>query len=174
MWQFIINFAWKHESWDSHETTDSQFVSWLLVQCFHYNQYVCFCLQARPFSPPVSGSPPPFAPLARAESSSSISSITSQSAASTPTLGRDLNLANTGTLRARLVSYLSLCPCLSPGSSLCAHLTVLSLSMILSSSCLCSLRGLTASGMVWPRQVLFSFWRWVEPEHLCSAHQCMD
>uniref|UniRef100_A0A7N6BTC5 MHD domain-containing protein n=1 Tax=Anabas testudineus TaxID=64144 RepID=A0A7N6BTC5_ANATE len=35
---------------------------------------------------------PPFAPLARAESSSSISSITSQSAASTPTLGRDLNI----------------------------------------------------------------------------------
>ncbi|XP_062284717.1 SH3-containing GRB2-like protein 3-interacting protein 1 [Scomber scombrus] len=49
----------------------------------------------RPFSPPVSGSPPPFAPLARAESSSSISSVTSQSAASTPTLGRDLNLSNT-------------------------------------------------------------------------------
>ncbi|XP_056148973.1 SH3-containing GRB2-like protein 3-interacting protein 1 isoform X2 [Lampris incognitus] len=54
---------------------------------------------ARPFSPPVSGSPPPFAPLARAESSSSISSITSLSAASTPTLGRDLNLANTGCSR---------------------------------------------------------------------------
>ncbi|XP_042284397.1 SH3-containing GRB2-like protein 3-interacting protein 1 isoform X1 [Thunnus maccoyii] len=53
----------------------------------------------RPFSPPVSGSPPPFAPLARAESSSSISSITSQSAASTPTLGRDLNLSNTGCSR---------------------------------------------------------------------------
>ncbi|XP_063317082.1 SH3-containing GRB2-like protein 3-interacting protein 1 isoform X4 [Pelmatolapia mariae] len=49
----------------------------------------------RPFSPPVSSSPPPFAPLARAESSSSISSITSQSAASTPTLGRDLNLSTT-------------------------------------------------------------------------------
>nr|XP_043886731.1 SH3-containing GRB2-like protein 3-interacting protein 1 isoform X4 [Solea senegalensis] len=47
----------------------------------------------RPFSPPVSGSPPPFAPLARAESSSSISSITSQSAASTPTLGRDLSMS---------------------------------------------------------------------------------
>ncbi|XP_035491605.1 SH3-containing GRB2-like protein 3-interacting protein 1 isoform X5 [Scophthalmus maximus] len=47
----------------------------------------------RPFSPPVSGSPPPFAPLARAESSSSISSITSQSAASTPTLGKDLNMS---------------------------------------------------------------------------------
>ncbi|XP_077377246.1 SH3-containing GRB2-like protein 3-interacting protein 1 isoform X2 [Festucalex cinctus] len=53
----------------------------------------------RPFSPPVSGSPPPFAPLARAESSSSISSITSQSAASTPTLGRELNLSNTGCSR---------------------------------------------------------------------------
>ncbi|XP_040924011.2 SH3-containing GRB2-like protein 3-interacting protein 1 isoform X1 [Betta splendens] len=49
----------------------------------------------RPFSPPVLGSPPPFAPLARAESSSSISSITSQSAASTPTLGRDLNMSTT-------------------------------------------------------------------------------
>lgn len=42
---------------------------------------------SRPFSPPISSSPPPFAPLARAESSSSISSITSHSAASTPTLG---------------------------------------------------------------------------------------
>nr|XP_043886742.1 SH3-containing GRB2-like protein 3-interacting protein 1 isoform X6 [Solea senegalensis] len=59
-------------------TADSQFV---------------YCLQTRPFSPPVSGSPPPFAPLARAESSSSISSITSQSAASTPTLGRDLSMS---------------------------------------------------------------------------------
>uniref|UniRef100_A0A3Q2PJK4 SH3GL interacting endocytic adaptor 1b n=1 Tax=Fundulus heteroclitus TaxID=8078 RepID=A0A3Q2PJK4_FUNHE len=48
------------------------------------------CSQSRPFSPPVSGSPPPFAPLARAESSSSLSSFTSHSAASTPTLGRDL------------------------------------------------------------------------------------
>ncbi|GAA6222513.1 SH3-containing GRB2-like protein 3-interacting protein 1 isoform X3 [Lates japonicus] len=53
----------------------------------------------RPFSPPVSGSPPPFAPLARAESSSSISSITSQSAASTPTLGRDLNMSTAGCSR---------------------------------------------------------------------------
>ncbi|XP_031666369.1 SH3-containing GRB2-like protein 3-interacting protein 1 isoform X1 [Oncorhynchus kisutch] len=49
----------------------------------------------RPFSPPVSGSPPPFAPLARAESSSSISSITSLSAGSTPTLGRELNISTT-------------------------------------------------------------------------------
>ncbi|XP_041849164.1 SH3-containing GRB2-like protein 3-interacting protein 1 isoform X2 [Melanotaenia boesemani] len=49
----------------------------------------------RPFSPPVSGSPLPFAPLARAESSSSISSITSHSAASTPTLGKDLNMPTT-------------------------------------------------------------------------------
>uniref|UniRef100_A0A8C9X699 Muniscin C-terminal domain-containing protein n=1 Tax=Sander lucioperca TaxID=283035 RepID=A0A8C9X699_SANLU len=53
----------------------------------------------RPFSPPVSGSPPPFAPLARAESSSSISSIILQSAASTPTLGRDLNMSATGCSR---------------------------------------------------------------------------
>ncbi|XP_017275774.1 SH3-containing GRB2-like protein 3-interacting protein 1 isoform X2 [Kryptolebias marmoratus] len=50
---------------------------------------------SRPFSPPVSGSPPPFAPLAHAESSSSLSSITSHSAASTPTLGRDLNMPPT-------------------------------------------------------------------------------
>ncbi|XP_028832331.1 SH3-containing GRB2-like protein 3-interacting protein 1 isoform X2 [Denticeps clupeoides] len=49
---------------------------------------------SRPFSPPVqSWSPPPFAPLARAESSSSISSINSMSAASTPTLGRELSLS---------------------------------------------------------------------------------
>ncbi|XP_038819251.1 SH3-containing GRB2-like protein 3-interacting protein 1 [Salvelinus namaycush] len=47
---------------------------------------------ARPFSPPVSGSPPPFAPLARAESSSSITLL---SAASTPTLGRELNISTT-------------------------------------------------------------------------------
>ncbi|XP_019734589.1 SH3-containing GRB2-like protein 3-interacting protein 1 isoform X3 [Hippocampus comes] len=73
-----------------------------------------------PFSPPVSASPPPFAPLARAESSSSISSITSHSAASTPTLGRDLNLSNAGTLWLRVYpSCSSLCrwitsPCLSP------------------------------------------------------------
>uniref|UniRef100_A0A8C9V332 SH3GL interacting endocytic adaptor 1 n=1 Tax=Scleropages formosus TaxID=113540 RepID=A0A8C9V332_SCLFO len=43
---------------------------------------------ARPFSPPVnSSSPPPFAPLARAESTSSISSTNSLSAATTPTVG---------------------------------------------------------------------------------------
>ncbi|XP_053088122.1 SH3-containing GRB2-like protein 3-interacting protein 1 isoform X11 [Pangasianodon hypophthalmus] len=42
----------------------------------------------RPFSPPVhSSSPPPLAPLARAESTSSISSTNSLSAASTPTVG---------------------------------------------------------------------------------------
>uniref|UniRef100_I3MEE2 FCH and mu domain containing endocytic adaptor 2 n=1 Tax=Ictidomys tridecemlineatus TaxID=43179 RepID=I3MEE2_ICTTR len=43
----------------------------------------------RPFSPPVTSntSPPPAAPLARAESSSSISSSTSLSAANTPTVG---------------------------------------------------------------------------------------
>ncbi|XP_052318645.1 SH3-containing GRB2-like protein 3-interacting protein 1 [Oncorhynchus keta] len=50
----------------------------------------------RPFSPPVSGSPPPFAPLARAESSSSITLL---SAASTPTLGRELNISTTGCSR---------------------------------------------------------------------------
>lgn len=43
----------------------------------------------RPFSPPVTSnsSPPPSAPLARAESSSSISSSASLSAANTPTIG---------------------------------------------------------------------------------------
>ncbi|XP_053088118.1 SH3-containing GRB2-like protein 3-interacting protein 1 isoform X7 [Pangasianodon hypophthalmus] len=44
----------------------------------------------RPFSPPVhSSSPPPLAPLARAESTSSISSTNSLSAASTPTVETD-------------------------------------------------------------------------------------
>ncbi|XP_031756743.1 SH3-containing GRB2-like protein 3-interacting protein 1 isoform X3 [Xenopus tropicalis] len=42
---------------------------------------------SRPFSPPIhSSSPPPIAPLARAESTSSISSATSLSAATTPTV----------------------------------------------------------------------------------------
>nr|XP_057922646.1 SH3-containing GRB2-like protein 3-interacting protein 1 isoform X2 [Doryrhamphus excisus] len=83
----------------------------------------------RPFSPPVSGSPPPFAPLARAESSSSISSITSQSAASTPTLGRDLNLSSTGT-------HSCVCgPVFMSSSSSCSYLTVMCLYMILSWSC---------------------------------------
>ncbi|XP_056912273.1 SH3-containing GRB2-like protein 3-interacting protein 1 isoform X6 [Takifugu flavidus] len=54
---------------------------------------------SRSFSPPISGSPPPFAPLARAESTSSISSITIQSAASTPTLGKDLHTSTTGCSR---------------------------------------------------------------------------
>uniref|UniRef100_A0A8C1ULB3 SH3GL interacting endocytic adaptor 1a n=1 Tax=Cyprinus carpio TaxID=7962 RepID=A0A8C1ULB3_CYPCA len=44
----------------------------------------------RPFSPPVhSSSPPPLAPLARAESTSSISSTNSLSAATTPTVETD-------------------------------------------------------------------------------------
>ncbi|XP_034635105.1 SH3-containing GRB2-like protein 3-interacting protein 1 isoform X8 [Trachemys scripta elegans] len=43
---------------------------------------------SRPFSPPIhSSSPPPVAPLARAESTSSISSTNSLSAATTPTVG---------------------------------------------------------------------------------------
>uniref|UniRef100_A0AAQ4RGV2 SH3GL interacting endocytic adaptor 1 n=1 Tax=Gasterosteus aculeatus aculeatus TaxID=481459 RepID=A0AAQ4RGV2_GASAC len=58
-----------------------------------------FADPARAFSPPVSGSPPPFAPLARAESSSSISSVTLHSAASTPTLGRDLSMSAAGCSR---------------------------------------------------------------------------
>lgn len=110
----------------------------IMFSVFSFKIYLGFHLQTRPFSPPVSGSPPPFAPLARAESSSSISSITSQSAASTPTLGRDLNISTTG---IRPIRWLL---CSSPGSaahlsphvvchSLCPCLTVLSLSMILSS-----------------------------------------
>ncbi|XP_028977444.2 SH3-containing GRB2-like protein 3-interacting protein 1 isoform X6 [Esox lucius] len=50
---------------------------------------------SRPFSPPVShsSSPPPTAPLARAESTSSISSNNSLSAATTPTVGKDLTVS---------------------------------------------------------------------------------
>ncbi|XP_070602202.1 SH3-containing GRB2-like protein 3-interacting protein 1 isoform X7 [Erythrolamprus reginae] len=45
---------------------------------------------SRPFSPPIhSSSPPPIAPLARAESTSSISSTNSLSAATTPTIGTE-------------------------------------------------------------------------------------
>ncbi|XP_047230746.1 SH3-containing GRB2-like protein 3-interacting protein 1 isoform X2 [Girardinichthys multiradiatus] len=45
----------------------------------------------RPFSPPIhSASPPPVAPLARAESTSSISSTNSMSAANTPTVSKEL------------------------------------------------------------------------------------
>ncbi|XP_042370709.1 SH3-containing GRB2-like protein 3-interacting protein 1 isoform X4 [Plectropomus leopardus] len=49
---------------------------------------------SRPFSPPVhSASPPPIAPLARAESTSSISSTNSLSAATTPTVGKELSVS---------------------------------------------------------------------------------
>ncbi|XP_029284992.1 SH3-containing GRB2-like protein 3-interacting protein 1 isoform X2 [Cottoperca gobio] len=48
----------------------------------------------RPFSPPVhSASPPPIAPLARAESTSSISSTNSMSAATTPTVSKELSVS---------------------------------------------------------------------------------
>ncbi|XP_031430880.1 SH3-containing GRB2-like protein 3-interacting protein 1 isoform X3 [Clupea harengus] len=48
----------------------------------------------RPFSPPIhSSSPPPLAPLARAESTSSISSTNSLSAATTPTVGKELSVS---------------------------------------------------------------------------------
>ncbi|XP_069009287.1 SH3-containing GRB2-like protein 3-interacting protein 1 [Embiotoca jacksoni] len=48
----------------------------------------------RPFSPPIhSASPPPIAPLARAESTSSISSTNSMSAATTPTVARELSVS---------------------------------------------------------------------------------
>ncbi|XP_032467934.1 SH3-containing GRB2-like protein 3-interacting protein 1 isoform X11 [Phocoena sinus] len=49
----------------------------------------------RPFSPPIhSSSPPPIAPLARAESTSSISSTNSLSAATTPTVGKNYLLSS--------------------------------------------------------------------------------
>ncbi|XP_034530326.1 SH3-containing GRB2-like protein 3-interacting protein 1 isoform X2 [Notolabrus celidotus] len=49
---------------------------------------------SRPFSPPIhSASPPPIAPLARAESTSSISSTNSMSAATTPTVGKELSVS---------------------------------------------------------------------------------
>ncbi|XP_041886875.1 SH3-containing GRB2-like protein 3-interacting protein 1 isoform X7 [Corvus kubaryi] len=49
---------------------------------------------SRPFSPPIhSSSPPPIAPLARAESTSSISSTNSLSAATTPTVEDDAFIA---------------------------------------------------------------------------------
>ncbi|XP_054874860.1 SH3-containing GRB2-like protein 3-interacting protein 1 isoform X4 [Amphiprion ocellaris] len=48
----------------------------------------------RPFSPPIhSASPPPIAPLARAESTSSISSTNSLSAATTPTVNKELSVS---------------------------------------------------------------------------------
>ncbi|XP_077054809.1 SH3-containing GRB2-like protein 3-interacting protein 1 isoform X16 [Siphateles boraxobius] len=54
----------------------------------------------RPFSPPVhSSSPPPLAPLARAESTSSISSTNSLSAATTPTVGKELSVSVSGCSR---------------------------------------------------------------------------
>lgn len=53
-----------------------------------------FSPQPRPFSPPIhSSSPPPIAPLARAESTSSISSTNSLSAATTPTVGKNYLLS---------------------------------------------------------------------------------
>lgn len=59
--------------------------------------FALFSLQNRPFSPPVhSASPPPVAPLARAESTSSISSTNSMSAATTPTVGKELSVSVSG------------------------------------------------------------------------------
>ncbi|XP_058259088.1 SH3-containing GRB2-like protein 3-interacting protein 1 isoform X7 [Hemibagrus wyckioides] len=60
----------------------------------------------RPFSPPVhSSSPPPLAPLARAESTSSISSTNSLSAASTPTVGKELSVSVSETDQPSLVWF---------------------------------------------------------------------
>ncbi|XP_052455570.1 SH3-containing GRB2-like protein 3-interacting protein 1 isoform X16 [Carassius gibelio] len=54
----------------------------------------------QPFSPTVhSSSPPPLAPLARAESTSSISSTNSLSAATTPTVGKELSVSVSGCSR---------------------------------------------------------------------------
>ncbi|XP_024921862.1 SH3-containing GRB2-like protein 3-interacting protein 1 isoform X3 [Cynoglossus semilaevis] len=60
----------------------------------------------RPFSPPVhSASPPPIAPLARAESTSSISSTNSLSAATTPTVGKELCVSVTENDQPSLVWF---------------------------------------------------------------------
>ncbi|XP_076871079.1 SH3-containing GRB2-like protein 3-interacting protein 1 isoform X3 [Brachyhypopomus gauderio] len=60
----------------------------------------------RSFSPPVhSSSPPPMAPLARAESTSSISSTNSLSAATTPTVGKELSVSVSETDQPSLVWF---------------------------------------------------------------------
>ncbi|XP_074490979.1 SH3-containing GRB2-like protein 3-interacting protein 1 isoform X2 [Sebastes fasciatus] len=60
----------------------------------------------RPFSPPIhSASPPPIAPLARAESTSSISSTNSLSAATTPTVGKELSVSVTENDQPSLVWF---------------------------------------------------------------------
>lgn len=56
--------------------------------------FLFFSLQPRPFSPPIhSSSPPPIAPLARAESTSSISSTNSLSAPPLPQLVKIISLS---------------------------------------------------------------------------------
>ncbi|XP_054644937.1 SH3-containing GRB2-like protein 3-interacting protein 1 isoform X3 [Dunckerocampus dactyliophorus] len=60
----------------------------------------------RPFSPPVhAASPPPIAPLARAESTSSISSTNSLSAATTPTVSKDLSVSEDDAYVDKLPSF---------------------------------------------------------------------
>ncbi|XP_052455569.1 SH3-containing GRB2-like protein 3-interacting protein 1 isoform X15 [Carassius gibelio] len=60
----------------------------------------------QPFSPTVhSSSPPPLAPLARAESTSSISSTNSLSAATTPTVGKELSVSVSETDQPSLVWF---------------------------------------------------------------------
>ncbi|XP_061681350.1 SH3-containing GRB2-like protein 3-interacting protein 1 isoform X2 [Syngnathoides biaculeatus] len=60
----------------------------------------------RPFSPPVHGaSPPTVAPLARAESTSSISSTNSLSAATTPTVSKDLSVSEDDAYVDKLPSF---------------------------------------------------------------------
>ncbi|XP_061739707.1 SH3-containing GRB2-like protein 3-interacting protein 1 isoform X4 [Nerophis ophidion] len=60
----------------------------------------------RPFSPPVhAASPPPVAPLARAESTSSISSTNSLSAATTPTVSKDLSVSEDDAYVDKLPSF---------------------------------------------------------------------
>uniref|UniRef100_A0A8C7Z838 SH3GL interacting endocytic adaptor 1a n=1 Tax=Oryzias sinensis TaxID=183150 RepID=A0A8C7Z838_9TELE len=62
--------------------------------------FASLTLQNRPFSPPIhSASPPPIAPLARAESTSSISSTNSLSAATTPTVNKELCVSVSGCSR---------------------------------------------------------------------------
>lgn len=94
-------------------------------------------MQSRPFSPPVShsSSPPPVAPLARAESTSSISSNNSLSAATTPTVGKDLTVSVSGVCAASSLSSLPmllyLCHCYSTCAVTCVECLLRSISVLL-------------------------------------------
>lgn len=98
-----------------------------------------FFAQVRPFSPPkmTNASPPPTAPLARAESSSSLSSNASLSAGNTPTVGKILFWRTsffiflphcTATRFSDLASHSSLLPSMTPLVTAAGHTVTPSLS----------------------------------------------